>query len=676
MADTSALERALINADAAGDTEAARVLAGEIARLRGASADAPKPDKYQQAAIDQRDALKAKGVDTTAGLTRRIAQGASLNFADELLAGLSTPLEMAKRGTFSPVEGYKYAKAAEDLSLDDAKKQGGLSGALGTGAEILGGVGTGLGAARAGLSFARGLAPNAGLLPRSLASAGDAAAFGNLSGVGEGNSVGERAQNAAVGTALGGLLGGATPVALSLLRTAASPIINNISALSNPTRFGNSQVARTVIDSGMTPQQVANSVRSAAAEGQNMFTAADAMGVPGRRALASTVRGGGASSTDTVNFLDARQAGQGRRVSNALAEGFDSPQTGAQVEAGLTAARRDAADAAYETVREGAGRTDVVPTLNRIDRIIGTGPGQALQAANDTVEGALRPFRERLARVNPDDFEAVQRIRVDLSDAAQGAAGTNRGRLMGQALRELDAAMENASSGFRAANAAYAQSSRDIAAVQAGRQAATRGRIENTIPAFQAQSPQGQRAFRAGYVDPLIENAQGAAFGVNKARPLTSDAFADEGAAMAPGNALMQRRIGREDAMFQTRNRAVGNSNTAENLADDRALGSLPTLVGQILSNNWGGATRTALGSLANGFTGNTPAVRQVVADALLTRGSSANAAQFERMIDQTVQRIQYVQRLASSMGRGVAGGAAVGGWDANRSSTSTAARR
>ena len=41
MADTAALERALINADAAGDVAAARVLAGEITRLR---AEAPAPE--------------------------------------------------------------------------------------------------------------------------------------------------------------------------------------------------------------------------------------------------------------------------------------------------------------------------------------------------------------------------------------------------------------------------------------------------------------------------------------------------------------------------------------------------------------------------------------------------------------------------------------------------------
>ena len=38
-----------------------------------------------------------------------------------------------------------------------------------------------------------------------------------------------------------------------------------------------------------------------------------------------------------------------------------------------------------------------------------------------------------------------------------------------------------------------------------------RGRTEDTVPAFQRLTPQSQRAFRAGYVDLFIEQAQGAA---------------------------------------------------------------------------------------------------------------------------------------------------------------------
>jgi hypothetical protein len=179
--------------------------------------------------------------------------------------------------------------------------------------------------------------------------------------------------------------------------------------------------------------------------------------------------------------------------------------------------------------------------------------------------------------------------------------------------------------------------------------------------------PRGQQAYRTGYADPLISNAQSAAFGANKARPLINDAFADEAAVMAPGSALMQRRIGRENTMFQTRNAATGNSKTAENLADDAAMGVDPTLIGQVLSGNWSGALRSVLASGSNALSGNTPAVRQAVADILMTRGSNVNAAQFQRMIDETIQRIQRVQQMARSVGRGAAGGLAVATPSQNR---------
>ena len=106
--------------------------------------------------------------------------------------------------------------------------------------------------------------------------------------------------------------------------------------------------------------------------------------------------------------------------------------------------------------------------------------------------------------------------------------------------------MENASEGVLQANRNYAQASCDIAAVQASRQAATRRRSEDTIPAYQALRPEAQAAFRSGSVDPLIAHTEGAAFGVNKARPFPNHAFGAEANAVAAGNELMQRRLGRE----------------------------------------------------------------------------------------------------------------------------------
>ena len=66
----------------------------------------------------------------------------------------------------------------------------------------------------------------------------------------------------------------------------------------------------------------------------------------------------------------------------------------------------------------------------------------------------------------------------------------------------VDRAMENSSEGFLAANRSFSQATRDIESIQAGREAATRGRSEDIIPAYQPLRPQGQAAFRAGYVDP------------------------------------------------------------------------------------------------------------------------------------------------------------------------------
>lgn len=640
-------------------------VAAQAAQKYLTTSQAPKLDKYQQAAVDERKALNPPD----AGLTRRLVHGATLGADNTILAAATTPFEMLKRGTFNPAEAYNYTKAREDLALDKSREN---TGALGTAAEVLGGVTSGAGLANQGITAARFLAPEAGLLARSGASAADAAGLGAFSGAMEGNGLAERGMNALKGGLLGGVLGGATPGALALGGAALSPIISNIRARINPEGFARSQVARGVSESGMTPQQIADEVRAAANEGQGMFTAADAMGNAGQRMLSSTARAPGQARTDVVNFLDNRQAGQGRRVAGALAEGFDSPQTAAQTEARMTAQRGAQADADFSAVRAGAGRTDVVPAINQIDRTIGTGPGQALTAVNDSVEGALRPFRERLSRVNPDDFEAVQRIRFDMADAAQNARQSgygNRAREIGNAVRELDAAMEQASSGYRQANRNFAQASRDIEAVGLGRTAATRGRTEDIIPEFQAQSQAGQAGYRAGYVDPLIQQAQGAAFGANKARPLINDAFQAEAGAMAPGNPLMQRRIGREDTMFQTRNAATGNSKTAENLADDAAMGAAPalSLVGQVVAGNWGGALRTALSAGSNALSGNTPEVRREVARLLMTRGQNASAAQFQQMIDDTVRQIQQVQRLARSMGRGAAGGLAVTSSGQNR---------
>jgi hypothetical protein len=624
--------------------------------------EAPAPaDKYQQAAVQERDALKAQGVDTGAGILRRAIQGATFNTADEALAGLQTPLEMVRHGTLDPREGYNYAKAREDLIMEDARKNTGVAGTV---AELGGGLMTGANLANAGLTAGRVLAPNAGLLARSGAAAADAAGMGAVAGAAEGNSFNERFGDAAKGAAIGAAAGGLTPAALRIAGAILSPVTSNVLARANPNRYAQNQVARAMMESNTTPAQIARDVTDANAAGQGVFTVADALGNPGQRMLSTVARSPGQGRTDVVDFLNGRQAGQSRRVANALAEGFDSPQSAAQTRQAMTTARDAAADAEYDAVRANGGQVDVVPTLNHLDQNIGTGPGQVLQAPNDSIEGVLRGFRERLARVNPDDFSAVQRIRGDMADAAQSAAQGghgNRARMIGNAIRELDASMEAASPGFRQANANFRQASQNIDAIDQGRNAAMRGRTEDTIPAFQALPGPGQQAFRAGYADPLIATAQASPFGTNAARPLTSPAFQDEAAVMAPGNAQMQARIARENTMFETRNHALGGSRTADNLADEGAMGHDPTIIANLLMGHYGAAARRALHAGANALSGNTPEVRQEVGRILLQRGNNVTQQDMQAILQQAMDHVRRNQIVSALIGRGASGALAVG---------------
>jgi len=193
---------------------------------------------------------------------------------------------------------------------------------------------------------------------------------------------------------------------------------------------------------------------------------------------------------------------------------------------------------------------------------------------------------------NLNHFEAGQRVRGDVSDMAQSALQSghgNKARLLRGVLRQLDQSLERSSEGFLQANQNFSAATRDIEAVQAGRQAAQRGRSEDPIPAYQERRPQAQAAFRSGYVDPLIAQTEGAALGVNKARPFSNDAFAAEAEAMAPGNNLMQRRLGREMRMFETPIMPWEDID-CDNLADADALGIDPTVVGHVLAGHYGAA--------------------------------------------------------------------------------------
>jgi hypothetical protein len=445
-----------------------------------------------------------------------------------------------------------------------------------------------------------------------------------------------RLEGAAGGAAAGGLLGGAVPVVSAVGRSLVAPIAARL----YPDRYAKAALATALNRSGVSADTVSGALTDAASDGQgSVYTVADALGHTGQRLLSTVTRNPNDARQAVVEALQSRQAGQGRRITNALSEGFAAPDTAAQRIDTLTAARDTAADANYAAARQNAGPVDVSGAIGKIDQVLQPGatgvmnPGS--QLAPDSVEAALMRAKSLLGNGNEQivDFSSALRTKMDLDDMISRAVRTgsnNQARLLIGARDELDNALANASDPYAAARDAYRAGSQNIEAVGTGRTAATRGRTEDTTATFAQMTPDQQSAFRAGYADPLIAQTQGAAVGVNKARSLLSDATAAEFPAFAaPGQAdQLMTRLNRENQMFETNQAALGGSKTQDNLSDTADMASIDrSILSHLARGRVVPAIAATAGKLASNAQGLPPPVLVRIARTLMeTRPDVAKA--------------------------------------------------
>jgi hypothetical protein len=619
--------------------------------------------------------------------SRRLAHGFTLGADNTVLAGLETPFEMARHGTWNPVEGYNYAKAREDELLNQSRQN---TGKLGTAAEFLGGVGAGGVLGEAGA--ASRLAPDAGLLKRAGAYALDNAGMGAFSGAMEGNqtgdtldSIGARFNNALKGGAIGAVVGGGLPIASAVVKGAVSPITGGLNAVINPERYATSQVARAVAESGQTPQALEQRIADANAAGAP-YTLADALGNPGQRMLSNVTRAPGIGRTEAVNFLESRQAGQGERVGNIIDQALGNDSTARQAAARLTQQARQDSAPLYRQAMEGQAWS---PRMQQFldDPIAQQGlrEGVRVQRLESLAEGrpfdpqdyAITGFNEAGDPIisGVPNMRTINLLKKGWDNILEGYRDpvTQRlnldeyGRALDNVRRQFLREVDSINPAYAQARAAYAGPAQVRSAVPMGQKAATRGRAADNLDQFNAMNPQEQQGFRQGYADTMVGKAENGAMGVNKVRPLTSDKAQAELNALSlhqgpvqPGQLNpLQQRLGYEQRMFETRNQALGNSKTAENLADEAAMSVDPTLIRHVLTGNWSGALHHALRAGGTPFSGNTAAVREAVGRMLLQRGT--NPAQIQQMVGDTVRRIQFVQNFARNLARGGAGALAVG---------------
>lgn len=584
MADIDQLTRALVNADAAGDVDAARALAGEISRMRqggGVETTAPAAPKM---ADDGRNNLKGK----VGAALRGVADTMTFGMTDEIIAGLDT---MIGKG-----DGYADNLAFQrKLAKDDAEQRGGYR----VSGQLAGGVTSGLGLAKAGLSFGANAAKSGlGLGRIALGGAADGAIMGGLGGAGSGEDLASRLTGAATGTVAGGAIGGAVPFGVAGAAMAAKPLIAPIMSRLRPDAYAESALGEGLKRSGATADDIANRLMGARADGQEVFTVADAMGNAGQRMLSTVARNPSDARQGVIDALLGRQMDQGRRVAGALQDATGTPLTAAQYKTMLEAQRGTDAARNYAPVKLETQPIDVSRPVGIANRAIspaadmdalarGRVPTDLAARAGvegqeavirDPIASALKEARSYLAA--PDltlsNVNKAFRAKTNIDQMIANATEKGQGALVAELapVRDaLDEALAATSKSYAGARDSYRGASQVVDAVDTGRaMAAPRSRPGDNLSTFGAlPNDEAQRAARIGYFDPLIARAENQAGTMsNSARPLISESFRQEMPVLAAPGAAPQlgRRIAREQRMFETSNAAMGGSKTADNLAD------------------------------------------------------------------------------------------------------------
>lgn len=596
---------------------------------------APKQvDKYEEAANRKISSLENKGVLGPIEYGNRYLKGATLGFSNDALAAIQTPMQMIEQGTANPAEAWRFSQALQKAINDRASKDTGITGAV---AELAGGLGTGVGAAKNGLTLIK---EGQTLLPRIGASAAEGAAYGGISGSNEGEGL-ERVGNAIKGVGAGAALGGALPAAGGLIGLTKAGTISNIMSQIDPEGAARAQIGREVMRSGKSADEIMAELARAKTEGQQGYTLAEAMGPRGITKTAGLMQSPSEMQAKGSEFLIGRQNEAGRRLTGFTRDAFDAPDTMQQWTAAKTAARDAEANQLYDAARQGARPVDLTDTLMKVEDLrdpagVLSGATAAQSAAPAGVERAAKLIAtEGLGNTSAADFNLILDRKRQIGDLMQEAQRAGRGyeaSQLAKIMHELDAALENASGGYRAANDTFARRSRAIEAAGTGRQAATSGNSIDTIDAFNKLEPDAQQGFRVGYADKTVE-PWGNRTGGNKAEDLLGPYVSNEIDAFAatPQKAeLLKRQAQREKEMHQTLTRSLGGSPTARHLSEAADSGIDPRTFG-VFANLAKGEPMAALGDLGhvvgNKLTGNTEAVRNEALRILL--GLSAPPTQY-----------------------------------------------
>ena len=254
MTDLNRLKQALIKADAAGETEDARIIAKEIRRIQSerpvdaknridSAFDASAPE-INQASVSARDIGVLEGSVNAlrdSGEVGKFLVDRGRSIGSDISAAVDGVSNMLTFGTDDEIEAGLASGFGVTGNFDDALNVARTrrelneirSPAAKVAGQLAGGALTGTGLAKKGLLASVRLAPNAGITARTTAAGIDGAVAGGLAGAGnaEENRGQAAIQGAIIGAGTGAIVGQAlSRVQRSKIAKQKLPVTNDIKA--------------------------------------------------------------------------------------------------------------------------------------------------------------------------------------------------------------------------------------------------------------------------------------------------------------------------------------------------------------------------------------------------------------------------------------------------------------
>jgi hypothetical protein len=534
-----------------------------------------------------------------------------------------------------------------------------------------------------------------------------------------GGRVSEAADSAAVGAVVGGVLPAASAAAArgyGALADIAQPTWARW--WSGPDAAAESILARQMAREGITPQQRIADLdagQEAARMGSNSVatlpeTIADTSAGM-QRSLGSVYRAGGEAGTLTERTLQTRQRGPDnlyqRPARNAGPDGqrarvLDTAERTMQIRGAQSALRTDRqimADQAregkrlYKLAYETADEIDLDPAIQGLALVAQQYPtpfaAQLQRAINLFRQGGAgnnRPFWiDNIRR-----FDGSKKALDDMIEKAQRAGSNNLVRELTQFKDELfnavhgidDAGNATRNLPYLEARRAWGSAAENREAIELGRSAFRDG-SEISVENYQALTPGQQTLFRIG-LNESIRNALGRSkpgddvtrlFQEPRVIELMREVIPrskDKAAEFANRPERFGEVMRREQRMVQTRNRALGGSQTAERVQDDLELAGEVTrtlwdrvrqapgiynvtmeMIGAGMQRFFGYRQDVAL-AMARRMLEGDPVVQRQILNSLSQRGGPDAFDRFVQMMDESSLRlIQSTQPALADINKG-----------------------